>query len=80
MSVSRSDLPFATCRDCGAKIVWAKAPKAGGAPGEVVTLPLNVPAPVYRVVSVEGDHVRAEPARDHFVSHFATCRGKRGKP
>lgn len=82
MTITRSDLPFQTCKSCGAKIVYAEAPKANGQPGETVTVPLNVVAPVYVIVDVVGREVRAERARDTFVSHFATCEGVRrdGRP
>lgn len=76
MTITRSDLPFATCRLCGAKILFAVAPKQGGAPGETVRLPLNAVAPVYRVTGHEDARtVRAERERDCFVLHHATCRG-----
>jgi hypothetical protein len=45
--------------------------KADGKPG---TVPLNVPAPVYRVTQVT-PLLLAERATDCFVTHFATCRG-----
>jgi hypothetical protein len=73
MTATRSDLPFTNCKACGKKIVYAQAPAADGS-GRLVTVPLNVIAPVYVIVDV-GAEVRAERApANTFVSHFATCK------
>ena len=69
-----TDLPTRPCKLCGEQIMFATAPKADGK-GDT-TVPLNAKAPVYRITERE-PVLRAERARDSFVSHWSTCEGVR---
>ncbi len=59
-----------TCKGCGRKIIWAKAPSDDGK--KIVKIPLDPAAPVYEIADrhPDYDHVRAKTA---MVSHFITC-------
>lgn len=58
----------ATCRGCGAEIVW-------GVTSDGKRIPLDPRPPVYHTGTLREDGgVNCERDREALVSHFATCR------
>lgn len=69
--------PNATCRSCGADMIWAQTPNGRDMPLDAK--PLKSVCQIAR----DGDTVEIIRMHDAYVSHFATCpnadKHRRGK-